>query len=53
MTQAEFYCWTSDFEVQIIRLQPTATRDCAIDLKFAVSASPSDDSIVRRHATLP
>jgi hypothetical protein len=27
-------------------------RDCAIDLNFAVSASPSDNSIARRHAAM-
>jgi hypothetical protein len=29
-----------------------SVRDCAIDLSFAVSSSPSDNSIARRHAAL-
>jgi hypothetical protein len=29
-----------------------SVRDCAIDLNFAVSASPSDNSIARRHAAM-
>jgi hypothetical protein len=31
---------------------PGSLRDCAIDLNFAVSASPSDNSIARRHAAM-
>jgi hypothetical protein len=29
-----------------------SVRDCAIDLNFAVSESPSDNSIARRHAAM-
>jgi hypothetical protein len=29
-----------------------SVRDCAIDLNFAVSASPGDNSIARRHAAM-